>query len=257
VVADDQPQLRAALAAVLADVPVDDIELRVGSGDLGANERVCLLSLRALTDSTGNVSGAIGCLSDVTDGVELRRELERRASVDDLTSCLNRSAALELLEATLRGAADGGRGTAAVFIDLDRFKPVNDALGHAAGDRLLAIAAERLRSAVRAEDRVGRVGGDEFLVICPSVAGPHEALLIAQRLADALKAEVDVGPGRVTLQASVGVAWTRGLLEPDALVAQADRAMYESKRVYDSLPRLFGADEGAPAVDRRRRSTAG
>ena len=145
VVADDQPLLDAALTAVLADQPVDDVELRLEA----PARRVCLLSLRALTDGEGNVSGAIGCISDVTDRVNLRRELEIRASVDTLTSCLNRAATIELLDMTLARHDGNGPGTAVVFIDLDRFKSINDVLGHAAGDRLLVTAAERLRATVR------------------------------------------------------------------------------------------------------------
>src|SRR6185503_646820 len=101
VAADDRPLLDAALTAVLADQPVDDVELRLEA----PVRRVCLLSLRALTDGTGSVS-------DVTDRVTLRRELEIRASVDRLTSCLNRAATLELLDITLARHDGNGPGTA-------------------------------------------------------------------------------------------------------------------------------------------------
>lgn len=226
VVLDDKPLLEAALSAVLGDDPVDDIELRLEV----PFQRVCLLSLRALTDANGNVNGAIGCLSDVTDRVNLRRELEIRASVDMLTRCLNRAATLDLLDLILARHDGAGTGTAVVFIDLDRFKAVNDGLGHAAGDRLLAIAAERLRTAVRNVDQVGRLGGDEFLVLCPGVESEARALEIAQRLAHVLDTTVDLEPGIVELKASVGVAWTFEAIGGDALVAQADDAMYTSKQ---------------------------
>jgi hypothetical protein len=121
VVANDRPILQKALAAVLGNLPVDDVEIRLdlANGDVDAllsnGSRVCLLSLRALTDGAGVVSGAVGCLSDVTESVQLRQELEMRASVDELTSCLNRAATLELLEQTVRAPALPGQGSAVVF----------------------------------------------------------------------------------------------------------------------------------------------
>jgi diguanylate cyclase (GGDEF)-like protein len=191
---------------------------------------VCLLGLRTLTDSTGVVSGAVGCLSDVTGRAQLRKELEVRASVDALTSCLNRAATLELADRTV-SAPEGGNGNAVVFIDLDRFKAVNDDLGHAAGDRLLVEVAERLRETLRDGDHVGRFGGDEFLVICPGVDSADAAREIAERIATALTSTVDIESRPVQLRASVGVAWTTESLKADTLIAWADSAMYESKRL--------------------------
>jgi diguanylate cyclase (GGDEF)-like protein/PAS domain S-box-containing protein len=241
VAADDRPLLDAALTAVLADQPVDDVELRLEA----PVRRVCLLSLRALTDGTGNVSGAIGCISDVTDRVTLRRELEIRASVDRLTSCLNRAATIELLDITLARHDGNGPGTAVVFIDLDRFKAINDEFGHAAGDRLLVSAAERLCATVRGVDRVGRLGGDEFLVICPGVETSAQALEIGERLAGVIDVKVDIGSDVVDLKASVGVAWTVEVVDADSLIAQADRAMYTSKRSRSSSTTLFAGTSAA------------
>jgi diguanylate cyclase (GGDEF)-like protein/PAS domain S-box-containing protein len=236
VIADDLPALQVALAAVLADHVVDDIEIRLNvpsRAEPGSEPaaRVCVLSLRALTDSAGAVSGAVGCLSDVTDRAQLHRELEIRASVDSLTACLNRGAIIEVLERTIATPHRKRDGTAVVFLDLDRFKTVNDRFGHAAGDRLLVAAADRLRSALRDCDRVGRLGGDEFLVVCPRVKNAAQARTIAGRIADAMSSTVDVGPAAVELRVSIGVAWTAEPLDADEFIEQADRAMYESKRV--------------------------
>ena len=114
IVEEDRPLFEAALTSAFADRPVEDLELRLrlpagDQGEAGDEERVCLLGLRTLTDSTGVVSGAVGCLSDVTERAQLRRELEVRASVDALTSCLNRAATLELVDRTVSAPA-GGRG---------------------------------------------------------------------------------------------------------------------------------------------------
>jgi diguanylate cyclase (GGDEF)-like protein len=245
---EDRPLFEGALTMAFADRPVEDLELRLrlpagDQGEASDEERVCLLGLRTLTDSTGVVSGAVGCLSDVTERAQLRRELEVRASVDALTSCLNRAATLELVGRTVAGPA-GDRGNAVVFIDLDRFKAVNDDLGHAAGDRLLVEVADRLRSTLRDGDRVGRFGGDEFLVICPGVDSADQAREIAERIATVLTSTVDIGSRSVTLRASVGVAWTTEHLEADTLIAWADSAMYESKRVGLPAVTLFTGPGG-------------
>jgi len=249
VVPEDRPTVAAALAAVLAGEAVDDIEVRLqpfatSEPPVASAERVCLLSLRALTDPEGAVTGAVGCLSDVTDRVQLRNELELRASVDPLTSCLNRAASLELLRTTIATASVAGEGRALIFIDLDRFKSVNDRFGHAAGDRLLVAAAERLRGALRDCDHVGRLGGDEFLVICPRVASSQQAVAIAERLAASTRTTVDVGSAMVDLRTSVGVAWTNEALDADAFIAQADTAMYESKRTGRKGVSLFSPPSG-------------
>ncbi len=236
IAAGDEPHLQAALADVLSGRDVDDLELRGGPA---GSERVWVLSLRPLTDSGGAVNGAIGCVSDVTDRAQLRQELEVRASTDALTSCFNRRATLEMLSTHASDHARAGIGMAVVFVDLDGFKTVNDGWGHAVGDDLLTVVAERMRRAVRDGDCVGRVGGDEFLVVCPNVADHDEAVTIGDRVSRALTTTVVVAGHRIDLQASVGVAWTTHP-DPDKLVARADAAMYRAKSA-KAGPRLPAA----------------
>jgi diguanylate cyclase (GGDEF)-like protein/PAS domain S-box-containing protein len=261
VVAGDRATFDAAVATVLGGMPVDDAEIRFAvwapeTARATDSERVCDLSLRPLTDAAGTVAGAVGCLSDVTDRVQLRNELEMRASVDKLTSCLNREASLELLERTTAARNVPGEGYALIFIDIDDFKSVNDKFGHAAGDRLLAETAERVREAARKGDAVGRVGGDEFIVICPHVQSSAQAIKVAERVAAATTASVDVGAVEVELRTSVGVAWTAAALNSDAFLAQADSAMYQSKRTSRKGVTLFSAGPCAVAQERRTRSPA-
>jgi diguanylate cyclase (GGDEF)-like protein/PAS domain S-box-containing protein len=253
VVPADRARLEAMLTSVLADQAVDDIDIHFrfppGTPDAPTTaERVGVLAVRPLTDSAGTVTGAIGCLSDVTDRVQLQRELETRASIDALTSCLNRGATLDLLEVSLTRSGYRGVGTAIMFVDLDRFKEVNDRFGHAAGDQVLQIAARRLAAVSREDDRVGRIGGDEFLVICPNVENRTTALELGQRLSRAVTANIVIGNQAVELRASVGVAWTDQPLAADAFVAQADAAMYESKQTPEPTARLWDSPSRPLAI---------
>jgi diguanylate cyclase (GGDEF)-like protein/PAS domain S-box-containing protein len=235
VVVADRPVLEEAIANVLHHGAAADVEValsRPASNEPG----YCTIALRALTHEDGTVSGAIACVTDVTDSTRMREELRHRATVDELTGCSNRATIVSALEAHI---ASGQRRAerAVLFIDLDGFKQVNDEHGHAVGDELLRRIADRLRAAVRDEDLVGRIGGDEFLVVCPEIGGHDPAIRLAQRIADLLGGDVALaGGGR---QASIGVAWSTGeAIAAETLIARADRAMYESKRQRAGRPAL-------------------
>jgi diguanylate cyclase (GGDEF)-like protein/PAS domain S-box-containing protein len=230
------PTLERALARALGEgLPADvEIELRLPDG---GEARFCAVALRVLSASDGTISGAIACVSDITDSARMRAELERRATRDELTGCHNRASIVRALEAHV---ASGQRAAerAVVFVDVDRFKDVNDRFGHASGDELLSVVAERLRGAVRGDDMVGRIGGDEFLVLCPEVGGPDQAMRLAERLAEAERDDVRLAKGSVPVRLSIGVAWSSGGADADELVALADNAMYESKREGLGRPKL-------------------
>jgi diguanylate cyclase (GGDEF)-like protein/PAS domain S-box-containing protein len=235
---EDWPLVEASLDAALRSGIDSDLEIRVHPSD-EARTRRCLLRLRPLRDGRGAVSGAVVCVEDVTASAQLRAELERRASHDLLTRLLNRASVLAALEGAL--AARGRGGTAAIFIDLDGFKGVNDRLGHVAGDELLRTLADRLAITVRSGDPLGRVGGDEFLVVCPGVGDPETALAIADRLAQALRQPVRLAGATLQMRASMGVAYTRRRVRADVLVARADSAMYVSKRGGEGRPVAYSA----------------
>jgi diguanylate cyclase (GGDEF)-like protein/PAS domain S-box-containing protein len=246
VVEADQAALEHALNGVLGEGKDADIEVELqlpSSGTL----RFCTISLRALTHGDGTISGAIACVADVTDSTRMREELKKRATFDELTGCYNRPSIMDALAA---GIASGQRRgeRAVMFIDLDRFKEVNDREGHAAGDALLRNVAEGIRRVVRADDMVGRIGGDEFLVVCPQVGGAENAMKLAGRIAQALREQpcaARIGTAS-QLQASIGVAWSRGdSVAADTLVAQADHAMYESKHERNGQPKRASSNLAA------------
>jgi diguanylate cyclase (GGDEF)-like protein/PAS domain S-box-containing protein len=220
----DEIAFDRALSAVLAGTDVDlELEIQVlGTLDV----RRCTLALRALTVD-GAVTGAVGVLTDITESALLREELERRATMDDLTGCFNRASVLEALEGFLTTGTD----VAVVYVDVDDFKVVNDGHGHAAGDEVLQAIGARLRSAVREHDAVGRMGGDEFLAVCAGLGSEQGAAELAQRIASSLSDPVGFRHQRITVSASVGVAWSpQGEhIDADTLVARADSAMYITK----------------------------
>jgi diguanylate cyclase (GGDEF)-like protein/PAS domain S-box-containing protein len=248
VIEPDRPRLKSALTGVLRHGRDTDVEVqlrRAVTGEL----RFCNISLRALSHGDGRISGAIACVADVTDGARMREELKRRATFDELTGCHNRASFMRALELNISDARPGAE-RAVMFVDLDRFKQLNDRYGHAAGDQLLRAIGERLRETMRANDLVGRIGGDEFLVMCPDVGGPDGAMRLAERLAKVLHEPVALTVGDVVPQVSIGVAWSNcDGVESDALVAQADSAMYRSKNQHSGEPELASSPP-VPAVRR-------
>jgi diguanylate cyclase (GGDEF)-like protein/PAS domain S-box-containing protein len=228
---EDGQVLSDAIRAVLGGAAERMIDVRLNLPG-SPTPRRCQLHLRPLLDQGTNVVGAVGCVADVTESTLLREELEDRATFDNLTRCYNRPAVLAVLDAALVEAQRSGTGTAVVFVDLDLFKSVNDRLGHATGDELLIHAAGQLRSAVQGYADVGRIGGDEFLVVYPNVGSAEDAMRIGEQIAMCLREEVSLGAETLKPSASVGVAWTpTSLLDADRLVAEADAAMYDSKRL--------------------------
>jgi diguanylate cyclase (GGDEF)-like protein/PAS domain S-box-containing protein len=232
---ESSAELETALAEVLREGVDRDIEVDITLPS-GAWRRA-LMSLRALLRASGEVNGAITCVLDVTDSARARQELERRATFDPLTHCYNRSSVLGTLERELE--REDSPVTGVVYVDLDQFKPVNDRLGHAAGDELLVMVAERLQLASRDSDVVGRLGGDEFLVVLRDIPGPEMAMRAADRICEALCGTFQLSCGTAELGASVGVACSEGApTVSEDLVKRADAAMYESKEHGQCLPVL-------------------
>jgi diguanylate cyclase (GGDEF)-like protein len=158
-------------------------------------------------------------------------EVRHRSLHDGLTGLANRSLFTDRVEhAVARLARRPGGFIAVLYIDLDNFKEVNDTLGHAQGDRVLALSAERLRIVVRATDTVARLGGDEFALLLEDLTYADEALGIAERAASVLRTTFDLDEKSVSLSASIGVVVpSDGSLGADALIHKADTAMYEAK----------------------------
>jgi diguanylate cyclase (GGDEF)-like protein len=177
--------------------------------------------------------------------------LAHQALHDPLTELPNRVLFLDRLEQALARAQRSSVNVAVLFLDLDRFKVVNDSLGHEAGDRLLVDVANRLRGVVRPGDTVARFGGDEFTILC-DVRGERDAVLIAERVAAAVEAPFTLDDNEAFLTTSLGIALTTGRVDAraEALIRDADAAMYRAKERGKSRYELFDSAMRASAVDR-------
>ena len=228
VVDGDRERLAGAFDTALDTGTDQELEVDVllaGSGE----RRRCLVTVAALADSDG-AAGAIVSVTDITEGARLREELRLRATYDALTGTHNRASAMSLLERALAAGDEDGHRTAVVFIDLDGFKPINDTYGHAVGDDILVETARRITELLRDDDVVGRIGGDEFLIVCRRVEDAVQALALAHRVASSLHGRLELRGVAVQLRASVGVTLSTPGADADQRGAEADAAMYVSKR---------------------------
>lgn len=176
---------------------------------------------------------------------------------DALTGLPNRTLFEDRLSLTLVQARRKGQAVGVMFLDLDRFKVVNDTVGHALGDRVLQGVANRLTELVREGDTVARVGGDEFTVLMPELARAEDAIEVAKRILQSLKEPWTLNGRQFTVTASIGVALCpAGAGDVDSLLSRADTAMYQAKEAGRDSYSFFGHSEGAEAAAASRRITA-
>jgi diguanylate cyclase (GGDEF)-like protein/PAS domain S-box-containing protein len=173
---------------------------------------------------------------DVTD----RMWLERQALHDPLTRLPNRLLLMDRARQALARLHRSDGVVAMLFVDLDRFKAVNDNLGHDAGDQLLIAISERLAELMRDSDTVARLGGDEFVILAEDIDSAGEAMALAERVLDALEMPVALGSAEVAMLASVGVAVAHGAdTDPEGMLREADVAMYRAKAAEGRRLKLF------------------
>ncbi|MCB4771987.1 EAL domain-containing protein [Ancylobacter sp. Lp-2] len=217
--------------------------------------RVYLTSKAPLHDGTGRITSILNTSIDITERRQAEQRLEYLANHDSLTGLPNRLMLRDHLRRELARGRRGDQNFALHFIDLDRFKAVNDADGHQRGDRLLQNVAERLKRLVRPGYTVARLGGDEFAVLQPDIDGPEDAGQLAQAILDMLAAEDD-DLEAMKIGASVGV--TIGPpdgADPDELLRNSDQAMYLAKSLGGGTWRFFSADMAPRASQRAQIET--
>ncbi|TFV53789.1 sensor domain-containing diguanylate cyclase [Blastococcus sp. TF02A_35] len=196
----------------------------------GRPTRIVAAAGAQVLDDDGNLLGVVAVLHDVTAQRELEAALREAALHDPLTGLPNRNLLLDRLDQSLAAAERAQRTMAVLYCDLDGFKPVNDSAGHAAGDEVLVEAARRLAGAIRPGDTVARIGGDEFVVLCPEVGSEQAAQVIADRITAAFEQPLRRANGAEhSVGISIGVTLCGPGDTPDTALASSDAAMYRVK----------------------------
>jgi diguanylate cyclase (GGDEF)-like protein len=198
------------------------------------------------------VTRIAGSLTDITESAIAREKIIHAGSRDPLTNLLNRTAFIERLDRRLSDYKErqGGR-FAALYLDIDRFKVVNDSLGHQVGDELLTAVARRLEACLRPGDAIARFGGDEFAVLLQNISDEMQANVIAFRLQEALQPPFPIGGREVVTSASIGIAISRPEhASAEEVMRDADTAMCHAKTHGKARHELFDADTHARTADR-------
>ncbi|MBU3988699.1 MAG: EAL domain-containing protein [Gammaproteobacteria bacterium] len=187
-------------------------------------------SAAPIRDRSGQVTGVVLVFHDVSSTRKLTQQMSWQATHDALTGLPNRIMLQDYLESALEFAAQGGQTLAVMFLDLDRFKIVNDTLGHDVGDGLLREVAERLKEGLRGSDIVGRLGGDEFLVIASEIKDNTAIVMMAERLLKVFHKPFSLGQSEFFASTSIGISvYPEDGATPDVLMKKADSAMYRVK----------------------------
>ncbi len=244
----DLPEGRAVLRRALeAGGAVVSAEL---PRSIGGEDR--WLGVRLVDLSTDpDVGGVVVHATDITERKRAEQTLAHQAFHDGLTGLANRALFADRVEQAMRHNVRHGDTAAVVFIDLDGFKEVNDALGHQAGDVLLQQVAGRLQATVRAGDTLARLGGDEFAILVDQISGDDDLVAAGERVLAALSGPIRIGSQVVTVSGSVGVAVSDEGATGDSLVRDADVAMYAAKSAGRGRVVVFDPSMRAAVVERR------
>jgi diguanylate cyclase (GGDEF)-like protein len=197
--------------------------------------------------------GYRGTASDITEEVAARRRIEYLSQHDALTGLANRARMQEFLDGKLKAAPTLSDPLVMLSVDLDRFKPVNDLLGHAAGDQVLNEVSKRLGQCLRSDDLVARIGGDEFVLVVANMVSQDEVEHLCQRLIDCIEQPFQIDEHEVFISASIGIAMAPAdATLADELLRYADIALYEAKDAGRNTWRFYAGDMNARILDRRQ-----
>jgi diguanylate cyclase (GGDEF)-like protein len=204
-----------------------------------------------LFDDRGRPRGAIGTALDITERKQAEEQIRSLAYHDPLTRLPNRLLFTDRLGLAVAQSHRHRQRLAVLFLDLDRFKNINDSLGHSVGDRLIADVAVRLRGCLREGDTVARLGGDEFTLLLPDISAPVDAAKVADKVLDALRQPFQHETQELFVTASIGISlYPEDGRDAEALVKNADTAMYRAKEQGRDRYQLYAPDMNATALER-------
>lgn len=240
--------LSRAIAAVQAGLPVPDFRAELEQPCKDGSTVWTEVTVTGIRNESGVFVGLLGVTRNISERKQAEAKMLHMARHDPLTGLPNRALLADRLQQAMAAARRDGQVLALMFIDLDKFKPINDSLGHAVGDVLLVEVARRVRNCVRESDTVARIGGDEFVVLLRTVDSESGALAVADKIRVALGQPVCVGEHCLGVSASIGVAMFPAHGEDDlALTQHADIAMYEAKARGGDAVYVFHAGEAGVA----------
>lgn len=209
-------------------------------------------SAAPIHDSRGRVTGAVMVFRDVSEARTLSRRMSFLAQHDSLTQLSNRMVLNDRLTQAIAMAHRHGKKLAVLFLDVDRFKHINDSFGHAIGDRLLQSVSKRLLSCVRRSDTVSRQGGDEFVILLSEVTRAADAAICADKILQTLSVPHDIDPHHLHITASIGIAtYPDDGTETEMLMKNADFAMYDAKENGRNNYKFFKPEMNARAIERQ------
>jgi diguanylate cyclase (GGDEF)-like protein/PAS domain S-box-containing protein len=244
---DDRTHVQRALEVVAREAhSIQEYRMR----NLAGEYRWVRDELRLVRDESGAPLEFVGYLVDITQRKELETQLTKLAYHDALTGLANRTLFRDRVEHALARAGRMQSTVAVLFLDLDHFKTINDSLGHAEGDRLLVAIAGRLLNATRGADTVARLGGDEFAILLEDVGQEQDAVIVAERITEAMRRPVHIAGKDVLASTSIGIARCSAGESADALLRNADLAMYMAKRHGKRHWRIFEPAMHAAARER-------
>lgn len=242
---------RSRLADILRGAFETSVSIKLSCDCADGETRILLLRGESNRDAEGRVIGTVGTVQDITEQQRAKDQLMLLANYDSLTGLPNRNLFYDRLRQAISKAKRDQRQVALFFLDLDRFKAINDALGHDVGDDLLSRVAKRLKEVVRECDTLARIGGDEFTLIVENLIDDYPLPAIAQKMIDVLTPPFALAERQLYISVSVGIAIYPGDAESlDTLIKHADTAMYAAKEQGKGTFRFFTLELQQIARDR-------
>lgn len=228
---DDREAMRETLNAIFSTGGNGSYQAEYRTIGFDGRERWIAARGKVLYDPQGRPIRLIGTTIDISERKRTEKQIQQAAQHDNLTGLPNRALLTDYCSHILAMAARSGQPGALLFIDLDRFKPINDLYGHAAGDQVLQEVARRLLQSTRKGDIVSRLGGDEFIVVLPRIESPHDPATVAGHILQAIGQPITVGAQQLNVSPSIGISqFPEHGKELELLIRCADLAMYAAKK---------------------------